>query len=91
MVFTSNATSYTLTLEANTSTDFPVDGIVTVVNAGSSDYTITEGTGTTLYYVDPGTGRTDTAGGCVVGAGGVATIWRQAAAVYYIWGSEITP
>ena len=91
MAFTGNTTAYTLTLESSGSQDFPIDGITTVLNAGTAgDYTITEGSGTTLYYVEPGTGRVDTAGGCTVGPGGVATIWRQSSTIYYIWGSEIT-
>jgi len=91
MAFTDNTTAYTLTLAASSDLDFPVDGVTTVVNAGTSgNYTITEGTSTTLYYIEPGSGRVDTAGGCTVGPGGVATIWRQSSTVYYIWGSEIT-
>ena len=86
-----NVTARTLTLEASTSTDFPVEGVTTVTNYGTSgDYTINEGTGTTLYYIEPGTGRVDTAGGCTLGIGGVATIWRESTTTYYIWGSEIT-
>ena len=91
MCFTDNTTAYTLTLAASSSLDFPVDAVTQVVNAGTSgDYTITEGASTTLYYITPGTGRVDTAGGCTIGPGGVASIWRQSATVYYIWGSEIT-
>lgn len=87
----STSTARTLTLEANTGTDFPVHGVTTVINAqATGDYTINEGTGVTLYYQD-GSTRVDTAGGCTVGPGGVATIWRQSTTVYYIWGSGITP
>jgi hypothetical protein len=92
LAFTNNTTAYTLTLAASSDLDFPVDGVTTVVNAGTSgNYTITEGASTTLYFVEPGSGRVDTAGGCTVGPGGVATIWRESSTVYYIWGSEITP
>jgi len=91
VAFTDNSTAYTLTLEASGSLDFPVNGMTTVINAfTSANYTITEGATTTLYYLD-GTTRVDTAGGCTVGPGGVANIWREAAGVYYIWGTGITP
>lgn len=91
MQYSDDANPYTLTLAAVADLDFPVGGVTHILNPGTDDYTITEGASTTLYYVDPGTGRTDTAGGCTIGPGGMATIWRAAAAVYYIWGSEITP
>lgn len=86
-----DAAAVTLTLEASTSTDFPVEHVTHIMNSATSgNYTITEGSGTTLYYIDPGTGAVDTAGGCTVGPGGNATIWRRSTTVYYIWGSEIT-
>ena len=89
--YKNNTTAYTLTLAASTDLDFPVGGVTTLVNGGSSgDYSVTEGTSTTLYLVDPGTGLTDTAGGCTIGPGGVATVYRLSSTVYYIWGSEIT-
>lgn len=84
------ANSATLTLEANTSTDFPVDAVTHLVCAGSGIYTVTEGTGVTLYYIEPGTGRVDTTGGCTVGPGGVATIKRISSTEYEIFGSEIS-
>jgi len=91
VAFKDVTTGYTLTLEASSSLDFPVNGMTTVINAFTSTaYTITEGTSTTLYYLD-GTTRVDTAGGCTVGPGGVANIWREAAGIYYIWGTGITP
>lgn len=84
-------TARTLTLAASGDLDFPVEGLTNVVNAfGSGDYTITEGSGTTLFYLD-GTAFTDTAGGATLGPGGVATIYRFSSTVYYIWGSGITP
>jgi hypothetical protein len=90
MIASDNASTYTLTLEASTSSDFPDHGVTTILNAGTGDINVNEGTGTTLYYVEPGTGRVDTTGGAVVGPGGLATLWRATAAIYYIWGSEIT-
>ena len=91
MAFKDTTTARTLTLAAVGDLDFPVNGMTTVVNAfTSTDYTITEGASTTLYYLDGAT-RVDTAGGCTIGPGGVANIWREAAGVYYIWGTGITP
>lgn len=88
--FKDGTTAVTLTLEASGSLDFPVGGVCTIINAnGTGDITVTEGSGTTLYYLD-GTTRTDTAGGGTVGPGGIATLWREASDIYYIWGSGIT-
>jgi hypothetical protein len=85
------STGYTVTLAASSDLDFPVYGVVTLMNKFTSgDVTITEGSGTTLYYMDPVLGRVDTAGGCTMGPGGVATIQRAASTSYYIWGSAIT-
>lgn len=89
--FKDGTTAITLTLEANTSTDFPVGGVCTIINANTTgNITVTEGSLTTLYYLD-GSTRTDTAGGCTVGPGGIATLWREASTIYYIWGGGITP
>jgi len=91
VAFKDAATVRTLTLAAVGDLDFPVLGMTTVINAFTSgNYTITEGATTTLYYLD-GVTRTDTTGGCTLGPGGVANIWREAAGVYYIWGTGITP
>ena len=88
--FKDGTVAKTLTLEANSSTDFPVGGVCTILNAAASaDITVTEGSSTTLYYLD-GSTKTDTTGGCTVGPGGAATLWREDAAVYYIFGSGIT-
>lgn len=84
-------TAVTLTLEANTGLTFPVNHVTHVANVGSANnYVINEGTGTTLYLVEPGTGLVDTAGGCTLGPGGFATIWRRSSTDYWIFGSEIT-
>lgn len=86
------STARTLTLAASGDVDFPVEHTTHIGNAhATNNYTITEGSGTTLYYLEPGVGLTDTAGGCTIGPGGFATIWRLSTTVYYIWGSEITP
>jgi len=82
----------TLTLEASTGSDFPIGGVCTIINAGASaDITVSEGSGTTLYVLEGSGGRTDSAGGCTVAPGSVATLWREAAGIYYIFGNGVTP
>ena len=87
----SDGNPHTLTLEDSDTEDFPIGGVTTIINGSAADYTVTEGSGTTLFYIEPAVGGTDTTGGAVIGAGGVATLYRFSAAIYYIWGSEITP
>jgi hypothetical protein len=85
-----NTTAYTVTLEASSSTDFPVEGIVTLMNKNSTgNVTISEGTGTTLYHMD-GVSRTDSLGSLTLGPGGVCTIRRAAAGTYDAWGSNLS-
>lgn len=87
-----SATARTLTLAANTNLDFPVNGVTHISNENAAgNYTINEGTGTTLYIRTPGTGIVDTAGGCTLGPGGYATLKRISATVYHIQGTNLTP
>lgn len=85
-----NTTARTMTLEGSTTEDFPTYHCVHGINGGANDLTITEGSGVTLYYLEPGTGLVDTTGGCTVGPGGIVTIYRRNASTYWIWGSEIS-
>ncbi len=89
--FYDDGNPYTITLEDSGFERFKVQSTFTIINAGSGTITVNEGSGDTLYYVDPGTGRTDTTGGCTIGPGGTATVYRDSAAIWYILGSEITP
>jgi len=84
-----NGSPHTLTLEGSGTEDFPIGGITTIINGSATDYTIVDGTAT-LFFIEPGVGGTDTVGGCTIGAGGVATLYRFADDTFYIWGSEIT-
>ena len=84
------ANNATLTLEASGTTDFPVEG-VTHVQTDTGTYTITEGAGTTLFVLQPGVGRTDSAGGATVGPGGFATIIRKSTTEYEMFGSSVAP
>jgi len=80
-----------LTLASNVDLGFPVEGVTTIVNAHTANYTVTRGASTTLFYIEPGVDATDVGVDLTIGAGGVATLYRFSATVYYIWGSEITP
>ena len=85
------AADKTVTLEANTAGDFQVGSVAHFANLSTAnDYIVAEGTGTTLFYIEPGSGAVDTTGGATIGPGGVATIYRRSATDYWIWGSEIT-
>ena len=86
----SDGAAHTLTLPTSGVLDFPVGGVTTIINGSATDYTITDTASATLFYIEPGVGGTDTVGGCTVGAGGAATLYRFAADTFYIWGSEIT-
>jgi hypothetical protein len=89
--FKDGITGVTLTLEASGVTTFDAGSTCAIINAHATtgDITVTEGAGTTLYYLD-GSTVTDTAGGCTVGPGGYATLYRHSATVYYIMGGGIT-
>ena len=92
MCFFDNTTAYTITLEDSSSTEFPVESSFQIVHGAITTpgtITITEGATTQLNYIQPDGTVVDTAGGCTM-TSGAATIYRSAAAVYYIWGSGIT-
>jgi len=85
-------TAFTVTLPASTGLDFPVGGMTILINANTSavNMTIVDTASATCYYMS-GTARTDIAGTATLGPGGVATIYRQEAAIFLIWGTGITP
>jgi hypothetical protein len=91
--YRSNTTSYAITTEASTSTDFPVDAVFTLYNAGNGGtVSITPGTGTTIRYFT-GSSITDKAAGAgswTLGYGGVATLVRYSATYYFLSGSGIS-
>jgi len=80
----------TLTTEVPGTLDFPIGGITTIVNGDNLDYNVVEGAGSQINYLEPGVGISDTTGGVTIGPGGVATLYRFDATVWYIWGSEIS-
>ena len=88
--YITTATPRTLTLEAIASTDFPVGGVTTIINASATaDYTITKGADGSIYYIEGGLGASAALTSLTVGPGGAATLWRNAAGVWWIWGSQI--
>jgi len=76
----------TITLEDSTSqVNWPVGVVINIIAPGSGILTITEGSGTTLFFDD----GQDTVGGVTV-TQGVVSIFRQTASNYIIWGSGMT-
>jgi len=88
--YSDNATAYTLTLQANTVTTFPVGAQMTIWNEGTGTLTITEGSLTTLYVLT-GSAVTDAAGSATMAQGGYATLIRKSTTVYLLMGAGITP
>lgn len=86
-----DGSNWTITLEPSAQTRIPIGSSFTVLNAGSGTITIAEGTGDTLFYLDPGVGGVDTLGGADLGPGGFCTVYRQSASDWFIFGAEITP
>ena len=85
------STARTITLPASTDGDVPTGAVFTIINGSTANnVTVTEGSGTTLFQLD-GSTKVDTAGGCTVGPGGFATLYKYTSAVWYIFGSGITP
>lgn len=81
---------YTIDLEPSASGRFLNQSTFTILNAGTGTISVDEGTGDTLYIIEPGTGRVDTAGGLTIGAGGYCTVYRDSAAIWYAFGAELT-
>lgn len=75
----------------SSTTAFPVNSAVQFLNAGNSTVNIEAGTNTrTLYWLD---GATRTGGASTdrtIAYGGVVTIYRVDATIYYIWGGGIS-
>jgi hypothetical protein len=87
-----DGSAYTITLEPSADTQFPIESSFQIINGDPTSpgtITINEGSGGLLYYIEPDGTVTDTAGGCTMSSG-VATVWRQSASTWFIWGSGIT-
>ena len=82
----------TLTGPTSADVDFPVDGVTTVMNLGSSvDYTIVDTASCTMFYCDGTAAPVDIAGTSALAPGGIVTLWRQSATAIYIFGTGFTP
>jgi hypothetical protein len=78
------ATGHNLTTPASTDTDVPLGAIVNVLTVGSGAVTILAGSGVTLTWFS---GAAVTNGTRTLSIGGVATLWRLSASVWYVWGN----
>jgi len=82
----------TLTGPTNVDLDFPVNGVTTVMNLGSSvNYTIVDTASCTMFYCDGTAAPVDIAGTSALAPGGIVTLWRQSATAIYIFGTGFTP
>ena len=90
MTLKQGTTAFTITMPGSGDGDFPIGGVHSIINGGASGtITIADG-GETLYYLSGTAAQVDVGADCALAVGGVATIYRATAAVYYIWGSRIT-
>jgi hypothetical protein len=76
------------TISLGNGTAFPVGSMCTVMMTAGT-LTIDDD-GTTAVYLMDGASRTDVGASMTMSVGGVCNIWRQATAVYYVWGLGLT-
>jgi len=86
-----NTSAYTLTGPASSDIDFPVGGVCTIMNLGSSGtYALADTATCTMYIVDGNAGTvTDIAGGATVAVGGIVSLYRYSTTAIYLWGSGL--
>lgn len=83
-------TAYTLTGPSSSEVDFPVGGVLQVLNLGTSgNLTFNDDATCTMYHVT-GSAVTDIVGTGTLAPGGMVTLWRYSASAIYIWGSGFT-
>lgn len=87
-----NTTSYTLTGPTSSDVDFPVGGVCTIMNLGSSTvYNLADTSTCTMYVIDGNAGTiTDIVGAATIAVGGIVTLYRYSTAAIYLWGSGLT-
>jgi len=73
---------------ASSSTEFPIGSMCTVINHGTAGTLTIDNAAETMYVMD-GSGSVSANTGFALAIGGVVTIWREAASVYYVWGAGI--
>jgi hypothetical protein len=85
-------TTYKLTGPTSGNVDFPVGGVATIVNLGTTGNYTLEDTGTcTMRYCDGTAAPVDIALNGTLEPGGVITLWRYSTTAIYIFGSGFTP
>lgn len=83
VIYSNNSTTYTVTTPANTSLDFPVGGMCTIINLNTTgNININQGSGVTLYWLNGSSGS----GNRVLGNYGVANVWRHSSSAFFVWG-----
>ena len=85
-----NTSAYTLTGPTSSDVDFPVGGVCTIANFGTStDYSLAD-TATCTMYVCDGSSVTDISGGATIAPGGIVTLYRYSTTAIYLFGSGLT-
>jgi len=82
-----SATAHTYTTPANTDTSLASGAMWQIVNIGTGNVTIAAGTSVTLTWQD---GAGGTTGSRTLAQGGVASLWRRSATLWYVWGTGLT-
>ena len=83
--YSTQSTSYSLTVPNNSSTSFAIGSAINVVNQGTGNITITPGSGVTIYLAG-----NSTAGSRVLGSYGVATVQKVATDTWFVVGAGLT-
>ena len=83
--YSTSASNLALTIANNTSVGWTVGTAITIVNAGTANILINQGTGVSMYLAGNAT-----AGNRVLATFGMATIMNTAANVWFINGSGLT-
>lgn len=85
-----DTSSYTLTGPTSSDTDFPVGGVATVANFGSStNYSLADTASCTMYICD-GSSVSDISGSAALAPGGMITLYRYSTSAIYITGSGVS-
>ena len=88
--FKDGTSAITLTLEGSGATTFGVGKVCQIINANATAaISVTEGSGDTLFILT-GAAVTDTTGTATIAGGGYATLYREAAGIWYIMGNGVT-
>lgn len=78
--------SNTITTEANTTQDFPIGAVLTIINRSSGTQSVAAGTGVTIYKFI----GSSSSGTATIGAYSVACVYRYDASNFFVWGTSVT-